>query len=140
MQGAKEIDVSAWHSSLACANYSTQKAQLGILDHEPCGAVRCEGQAARNYHSAFSSRQPRLIALPTGRSNDSKLATTLWGDSNRDHYCGADVGPGSYGQLCMKASDPKYKAVLHEYCSNDMGLPQSLQSRRKVSISELVHR
>ena len=133
--------MSAWHSSLACANYSTQKAQSGISDHQASNLQHWAEQPGKNAgHSAFSSQSPRLIALPTGRSNDSKFATSLWGDSNRDHYSGAAVGPGSYGALDHQCLDSKYQAVLHAYCSNDVGLPQSLKASKKVSISELVHR
>lgn len=140
LQGEKRVDVSAWHTSLICTSYSAQKAQLGISDHQACDAVRWDTMSSnRKYHSAFCSEQPRLIALPTGRSNDSKFTTSLWGDSHRDHYSGAAVGPGTYGKLDQHFLDPKYKAI-HACCNNDLGLPQSLKSGRKHSIPELVHR
>lgn len=141
MQGAKHVDVSAWHSS-SCenANYSKAKAQIGIADHQACAALCWAENPCKNYHSAFSSEQPRLVALPTGRSNDSKLATSLWGPSHHDHYSGAAVGPGSYEALEHNFVVPKYKAILHACCSNDLGLPQSLEQSKRVSIAALVHR
>lgn len=132
--------MGAWNSDLACTNYSSQKAQLGFGDHQGCGNLKWEQQPCRDYHSAFSSEQPRLIALPTGRSNDSKLTTSLWGDSHRDHYSGAAVGPGSYGPLHERCQGPKYTAVLHAYCSNNLGLPESFKAGKRMSVPELVHR
>ena len=141
MQGAKQVDVSAWHSGLVCANYSAQKAQVGISDHQAAGSLHWPEQPCRNAgNSAFLSQTPRLVALPTDRSNDSKCATSLWGHSNRDHYSGAIVGPGSYEALHHHFLESKYPVVLHACCSNDLGLPRSLKASKKVSISQLVHR
>jgi hypothetical protein len=142
VQGKKQVDVSAWHlRDLACTNYSAEKAQFGICNHRACSATTWDKQPShRTYHSVFSSGQPRLVALPTGRSNDSKLATSLWGDSNREHYSGEMVGPGSHHALNLHFLDPKNKVIPHACCIKGLDLPENLKASKQVSIPELVHR
>ena len=42
------------------------------------------------------SQQPRTVALPTERTNDSRLANSQWGAQHNSHYSGERVGPGQY--------------------------------------------
>eukprot|EP00892_Ulva_mutabilis_P002276 jgi/Ulvmu1/12049/UM083_0062.1 len=108
--------------------YSCVKAQQGNVDRL-CGSFPSNMSTGipqvQSHYSVFSSRQPRTVALPTHRTNDSRLANSQWGADHKEHYSGEIVGPGRYNIGTVASSKP-YTATLHRHGLENMGLPGTL--------------
>lgn len=122
--------------------YSPEKAQQGYRDRL-CGVrsrSACQPPGVpelRSVQTAFLSRQPRIVALPTQRTNDSRLANSQWGADHGIHYSGAGVGPGLYDVHCRQRHTG-YKAILHRHGHEDLRFPASLAT--KTTIVQLVQK
>lgn len=128
---AADRDMSWWR--WGNARYSPLKARQGSSDRL-CG-VRSSDYAMgipqfHSYHSAFSSRQPRIVALPTERTNDSRLANSQWGANHSNHYSGEAVGPGQYNVSSGNRHPKPYKAILHGHVEQQ--LPASVARRKAI--------
>lgn len=122
--------------------YSTLNTKRGEVDRL-CGirytsASQSKGvPELRSVRTAFLSQQPRIVALPTQRTNDSRLANSQWGGDHGSHYSGAGVGPGQY-DIHHARDHTGYKVIMHGKSNKNPGVPASLVT--KTTIARLVQK
>lgn len=130
---SSQRDLSWWQ--WGHARYSPVRSRQDNADRlcGVCPSRQAIGASEFNSHrSAFSSLQPRTVALPTHRTNDSRLANSQWGSNHAGHYSGEGVGPGQYS--CGIPWSKPYKGILHEGCIESLGLLSSSLARRKTIV------
>lgn len=96
------------------------------LAHQPPGVPEL-----RSVRTAFLSQQPRIVALPLQRTNDSRLANSQWGADHGLQYSGAGVGPGQY-DVHYRQRHTGYQGILHMHGHADLSLPASLATKTKM--------
>jgi hypothetical protein len=135
VQSGRNIEVRTWCVHKPGASYSARK-DAAMKSDRLCGSEARMYACKSLAKASFASQQPRLVALPTQRTCDARLATSAWGVDHSVLYTGKDIGPGTYMVGPRSVFQSAYEPFFVRSRGNSLGLPQ--RAATSLSVVDLV--